>query len=419
MFIKNKHKMTKKSKNSKINSSFMLQTNFEKQLEGAPICRTSNRGWVNCGKKNDYPQKLSELYHNSIIHKSCVDFAVGAIIGDGIDYDAMQVNQEELVPNYQQTWEDFIQAIALDFIIYGSYAFQIIKNRDGKTYSFYHQPISSVRCGERDEDGVITKYYISKDWTAIGKYPPIELDRFGFQDDINIPQGKPFLFVYETYTPDLDYYSSPRYVGGIKSIQTEIELIRYDLRAVKNNFSANGILVLPNVETDEEKQQLINQIKNSFVGADNANSLIVTFADGTESENLVNYTKLEKDVDDINLFSDTNSRVIDRIVTAHRIPSKALIGMPMDSTGFSNEGTLLDTAYQLYNRTVAKQNRENIVNTINKMLAMNGVDVKIILKPLTFGLEKVEENDVESNVIQPIQNISENNIEEKITNDEK
>lgn len=407
----------KKTKNT-ITSSFTLQTNFEKQLEGAPICRTSNRGWISWGRKNDYPQKLSELYYNSIIHKSCVDFAVTSIIGDGINYEVMGVKQEELTPNYQQTWEDFIEAIALDYILYGTYAFQILKNRDGKTYSFYHQPITSVRCGERDEDGVVTKYYISKDWTAIGKYPPIEIERFGFQDDIHIKQGTPYLFVYETYTPDMDYYTAPKYVGAIKAIQSEIELIRYDLRAIKNNFSANGIITLPNVEAQEEKDELVRQIKNSFIGSDNANSLIVTFANGTENENLINFTKLEKDVDDVNIFSNTNERIIDRIVAAHRIPNKALIGMPMDSTGFSNEGSLLESAYELYNRTCAKRNRYNIVNTINKLLAMNGIDVTIELKPLTFGLGTNKQED-KNQPIKPIQTIDNNNIEEQVTNDDK
>lgn len=407
----------KKTKNT-ITSSFTLQTNFEKQLEGAPICRTSNRKWVNWGRKNDYPQKLSELYYNSIIHKSCVDFAVTSIIGDGINYEVMGVKQEELAPNYQQTWEDFIEAIALDYILYGTYAFQILKNKDNKTYSFYHQPITSVRCGERDEDGVVTNYYISKDWTAIGKYPPIEIERFGFQDDIHIKQGTPYLFVYETYTPDLDYYTAPKYVGAIKAIQSEIELIRYDLRAIKNNFSANGIITLPNVEAQEEKDELVRQIKNSFIGSDNANSLIVTFSNGTENENLINFTKLEKDVDDVNIFSNTNERIIDRIVAAHRIPNKALIGMPMDSTGFSNEGSLLESAYELYNRTCAKRNRYNIVNTINKLLAMNGIDVTIELKPLTFGFGTNKQED-KNQPINPIKTIDNNNIEEQVTNDDK
>ena len=90
----------KGSKNKKDSlTSYMLQSNFEKQLEGAPICRNSNKGWVNWGQKNDYPQKLSELYFNSIVHKSCVDFIVTSIIGEGVVYEKMNANQSEVVPN--------------------------------------------------------------------------------------------------------------------------------------------------------------------------------------------------------------------------------------------------------------------------------------------------------------------------------
>ena len=52
------------STNKLSRSTFGYQQNFEKQMEGAPITRNSNRGWVNWGAKNDYPLKLSELYFN-------------------------------------------------------------------------------------------------------------------------------------------------------------------------------------------------------------------------------------------------------------------------------------------------------------------------------------------------------------------
>lgn len=406
------------SKNKVPTSTFMIQSNFEKQLEGAPITRNSNRGWVNWGVRNDYPQKLSELYFNSIVHKSCIDFGVTAIVGDGVDYEKMNLKQTEVVPNYQQTWDEFLRCIALDYLIYGTYAFQIIRNRDGKTFSYYHQPISTVRCSERDEDGVITSYWVCKDWTATGKYPPIELPRFGFQDDEEIKSGKPYLFVYETYTPDLEYYTTPKYVGGIKAIMTELDLIRYDLRAVKNNFSANGMLILPKLDTEEEQAKMMVELKKSFIGSDNANSLVVTFSNGSEEDmNAARFIKIDKDSNNVNLFSETNERNIDRIVTAHRIPSKALIGMPMDNSGFSNEGTLLETAFNLYNKTVATTNRNAIIQTINKMFAMNGVDTELILKPLTFI-----DNDITNE--QPIRKIgfidsNNNKIEEKITNNEQ
>lgn len=385
---------TKGAKNKKPLASYMLQEKFEKQLEGSPICRNSNRGWVNWGQKNDYPQKLSELYYNSIVHKSCIDFIVTSIIGDGIDYEKMNANQTELVPNYQQTWDELLRCLALDFVVYGSFAFQIIKNKDGKTYSYYHQPISTVRCSPRDEEGNITSYWICKDWTAIGKYPPVEIQRFGFQDEDVIESGKPYLFVYESYNPDLEYYSAPKYVGGIKAIQTELELIRYDLRAVKNNFSANGFLVLPRVESEEERRDLLHNIKNSFVGADNANSLVVTFSNGDENDsNVAKFVKIDKDSNNVNLFSESNSRNIDRIVTAHRIPSKALIGFPTEGASLGGDGNQLNVAWNLFNKTVASEFRNTIVNTINKMLKLNGIDTEIILKPLSFNLVNVDKKD--------------------------
>ena len=403
-------------------TSYMLQSNFEKQLEGAPICKNSNRGWVNWGQKNDYPQKLSELYFNSIVHKSCVDFIVTSIVGEGVDYEKMNANQSELVPNYQQTWDELLRCLALDMVVYGTFAFQIIKNKDEKTYSYYHQPVSTVRCSQRDDEGNITSYWICKDWTSTGKYPPIEIPRFGFQDDEVIASGKPYLFVYESYTPDLEYYTTPKYVGGIKAIMTELELIRYDLRAVKNNFSANGFLVLPRVESEEERRDLLNNIKNSFVGADNANSLVVTFSNGDENDsNVAKFVKIDKDSNNVNLFSESNARNIDRIVTAHRIPSKALIGMPTDGASLGGDGNQLNVSWNLFNKTVGNEFRNTIVNTINKMLKLNGIDTEIVLKPLDFNLVNVDKKEETQTTPQvnrigfPFDNIT----EEKVTNDEQ
>ena len=400
-------------------ATYMLQTNFEKQMEGAPINKNSNRGWVNWGNRNDYPIKLSELYFNSIVHKSCVDFGVTAILGDGVDYQSMNMNETEVMPNNLQTWDELIRCLALDYILYGSYAFQIIRNKDGRTFSYYHQPISSVRCSPRDEEGNITSYWLCQDWTATGKYPPIEIPRFGFQEEETINSGKPYLFVYESYTPDLDYYTTPKYVGGIKAIMTELELIRYDLRAVKNNFSANGFLVLPRVESDEERRELLNNIKNSFVGADNANSLVVTFSNGDENDsNVAKFVKIDKDSNNVNLFSESNNRNIDRIVTAHRIPSKALIGMPIDGATLGGGGNEVNVAWNLYNKTVATEYRNAILTTINKMFALNGVDTQLILKPLDFNLTD-EEDKVTTPMINKIgyDTIKKNNdIEEKVVN---
>ena len=420
--IKNKKGRPKGSQNkSKIltkNNSSVISIKMEKQVEGMARTNNSNRGWINWGNRNDYPLQLSNLYYNSPIHQSCVDFAVSAIVGGGVDYNKMKLTgQEEMRPNYMESWDSFIEKIALDYILYGAYAFQIIKNKDNKTYSFYHQPFSDVRCSPKDEDGVITSYWVSSDWTALSKYSPVELPAFGFQEDEEIAQGKTYLFVSTSYSPDLLYYQTPRYISALKAIQADIELQRYDLRSIMNNFSAAGILTMNRIDDEEEKKLVLENLEAMFQGSNNANSLLVTFKNNDE-EKPIDFVKIDKDVTNVNLFDNNNERNIKRILSAHRIPSRTLIGLPSENAQLGGQGNETVVAYNIYNQLVGNNNRKKIVNTINQMLRLNGIDVEIILKPLSFYVS------MPSEIIEKNENISENtketydneNIEEQQTN---
>lgn len=402
----------------KTNKSYSLKTKLYKELEGTPKTRVTGQRWVAWGKKNTFPDDIAELYYNSITLHSCVDFAVTSILGDGIDYEKMGVNQSETVPSYEGTWESFIRDISLDYILYGTFAFQIIKNNDGNTYSYYHQPMSTVRCSERDEDGQITKYFICQDWTQTGKYPPIEIKRFGFTEDEEITNKEPYLFVYDNYNPSIEYYSIPRFIAALKAAQAEAQMVTYELRSIQNGFSSSGFLILPEVESEEEKRELLRNIQNTFTGAENAGSLVVTFANGSEDENIAKYVKIDKDAsNNVNLFQDANDRTIERIVTSFRIPSKALIGYPSETSSLGGDGNLLNVSYQLYNKTIGNSDREEIVNTINKMFELNGIDTKLYLKPMSFNIvnDTIVSETREGN--SPTENtLTDENISEKVTN---
>lgn len=379
--------------------SAVITIKMEKQVEGMPINRNSNQGFIKWGIRNDYPQRLSDLYYNSVTHKSCVDFAVTAILGDGIDYEAMMSNDSELVPNYQYSWDELIERISLDYVLYGTFALQIIKNRDDKTYSFFHQPMGDVRFSPRNEDGVIESYWVSSDWTQTSLYPPVELKSFAFQEEEEIKGGQAYLYVYDGYSPDIAMYPVPNYVSALKPIQTEIELERYDLRSVTNNFSASGILTLNRVDDEQDRNMLIQNIQAMFTGADNANSLIINFKNNDEEEPAT-FVKIDKDSgNNVNLFEQSNERIIAKIIAAHKISNKALIGYEADSAMLGGEGNILNIAFNLYNKTVANKMRRNIVNTINRALAMNGVDTKIVLKPLQFNITETTDTSSNNTVI--------------------
>ena len=374
---KNKPKMPQ-------NRSGVFVTNFEKMIEGSAITRKNALGWVNWGIKNNYPNLLLDLYNQSPTHRACINFGVQSILGNGVDFEAMKLNGDEVVPNYAQSWDDLIKNIALDYMLYGSYAIQIIMNKDKKTFSFWHMPLDKVRWSEYDEDGQILSYWICNDWTATSQFPPFQIDAFDMRDE-KIESGKPYLYVYRQYSPAMTYYTQPHYQAGIKCIQSEIEYVNYDLKTTVNNFVPSGMLVLSEVETDEERQAIINNVTRMFQGSENANSVMVTFRNNVD-EQKPEFVPFSANQGNINLYASANERTVSRILASHQIPNASLVGMPdIGATGFASEADKLETAYQLYNKLTGNNNRMAVIRTLNQMLKMNGIDTEIIMKPLSFN----------------------------------
>ena len=396
--------------------SGVFLTSLEKQIEGSAITRKNALGWVNWGVRNNYPNLLLDLYNQSPTHRSAVNFAVMSILGNGVDYEQMGVNGDEIVPNYSQSWDEIIKSLALDYIIYGSYAIQIIQNKDGKTFSFWHMPLDKVRWSEYDEDGQITSYWICQDWTATGQFPPFQIEAFDMRDDFKIERGKPYLYVYRTYSPAMTYYTQPHYQAAIKAIQSEIEYVTYDLKNIVNGFAPAGVLTLPEVETDEERQAVIKNVTKMFQGSENANSVMITFRSNIEDKG-VEYVPFQTNKGSFNFYADANQRTINRILEAHQIPNAALIGHPdISNSGFASEADKLEVSYQLYNKLTGNYNRMAVIKTLNQMLQMNGVDTEIIMKPLSFN-DFGEDADVKERT-EPAEvdkkDIDENNSEEKV-----
>ena len=358
---------------------------MEKQIEGSPITRKNSMGWVKWGERDNYPNLLLDLYNGSTTHRACINFGVQSIVGNGVDYDAMQIDGSQVIPNYQYSWDELIKNISLDYMLYGSYAIQIIKNKDGQTYSFWHMPLDKVRWSEYDEDGQITSYWVSNDWTNVGLYPPVELPAFDMRDESVIERGVPYLYVYRQYSPAMTYYTQPHYQAGIKAIQSEVEYINYDLKSTTNGFLPSGMLVLNQVETDEERQAIIKNVTNMFQGTDNAAALMVTFRNNIEDK-IPEFIPFSQGKDNLNIYDGANQRTVSRILAAHQIPNASLVGMPdVGQTGFASEADKLETAYQLYNKLTGNSNRMEVVKTLNNMLRMNGVEVEVVMKPLSFN----------------------------------
>lgn len=386
------------SKKTLINRNGINIMHFEKQIQNAPITKyNAQYGIIQYGSDNLYPYKLIDLYNTSITHRSCIDYACNAIVGDGVDWEAMKLKNSDIPnPSYSMSWNDFIRALAFDYCLYSAFAFQVIKNKDNKTYSFFPQSIETVRLEEMDEEGVINNAYLCKDWSATGKYPPVKIPMFGFQEEEEIPRGVPYLFYHKRYNPVNAYYGLPIYSSALNAIITEAKFQTYDLKSITNGFTPVGAITIPEVETEEERQSIIKNITDMFTGEANSNCLLINFRNNIEDKP-IEFTPFTQSTTNVNLYADSNERTINRIMAAHRVNSKALIGYPSDDVGFSDSGAYMEEAYRLYNINVANNNRREILDVINMMFKANGVDVEIIMKPLRYKTDdensKVDTND--------------------------
>lgn len=390
---------------------------FEKQIANAPVTKLNALyNIINYGQDNLYPFKLIDLYNTSVTHRSCIDYACNAICGDGIDWEQMKMKNGDVQnPNYSMSWDEFIRALAFDYCLYSAFAFQVIKNKDNKTYSFFPQPIETVRLEEMDEDGVINNAYLCKDWSATGQHPPIKIPMFGFQEEETIPMGEPYLFYHKRYNPVNAYYGLPIYSSALNSIIAESKFQTYDLKSVTNGFTPVGAITLPSVEDDKQREAIINNITQMFTGEENSNSIVITFRDNIEQKP-IEFTPFQASVSHVDLYSQSNDRTINRIMAAHRINSKALIGYPSDDVGFSDSGAYMEEAYRLYNVNVANNNRREILDVINTLFKANGVDITIMLKPLRYKTDDGEPSKVDTNVQGQGETATEEEVEERENN---
>lgn len=366
--------------------------NLNKQIENTPIINDEGyTQYVTWGKNNNFPDMLLDLYHNSVIHNACVDFIANAIVGDGVDYDKMNLLGVEVVPNVYEDWDELIHKLAMDLAIFGGYALQVIKNKNDETYSFFHQPFSQVRFGKKNDEGEIKTAFLCKDWSNVAKYKPIEIELVNTTNDIRLKSGKVYLLTYANYNLFDEYYPNPHYSSAYDSIRGDIKLKDFDLNSVTNNFSPNGALVLNRVDDENERKQILRNIEEMFSGSNNANNMIVTFKN-SDADSPVTFVPFTSNVEGVNMFSDNNNRQTQRILSAHKIASKALIGLPLEGAGFASEASILEAAYNLTERLLIASLRRKLIGNLNVLFKMNGIDQKVVLKPLSFNLVDVDED---------------------------
>ena len=321
----------------------------------------TGKGFISYGIDNAYPSFLFDLVNDCATLGSIINGIVDYVKGNGIRCTVME----------QEAAEDFVEKTATDYLTFGAFYWQIIRNLGGKVDKIVWLDARFVRT---DKDNNL----------------------FWYSENFGKKWGKQNAVVYPAYNPDrLDsesvicvkaplsrgVYGNPIWSGAIKDAVIETKIEDFHLNELTNNFMGSAVISFNNgIPTDEQKKEIEKNVFEKFGGSENAARFLLIYNDS--KDNATTVERLASDDFD-KRYESLAKRSREQIFVSFRaIPS--LFGLMTESTGFNEQE--FQQSFKLFNRTVVRPIQVKITSALAKIY---GADVMSI-DP--FNLNESEQN---------------------------
>lgn len=303
---------------------------------------TKNKDYIKYGAKNDYPEYLTYLFDKSAKHNAIITGKANYIFGDGFE------NGNTVINRLGETLNDIAKKSILDIELYGGYYWEVIWAFGGKIKEVYHVDYSTIRVGK--ECG----YWWKEAWNVKGAFGVTDNTKEEAEFIAGFNPAKPYgsqIYAYKEYRPMVRFYPLPSYIGCNNYVETDIEISKYYLSAIRNGMMPSKMVQFFKGEpTDDKKREIERRFANKFAGAENAGRFILVFNEA----NSVNGVKIDdlsaSDVD--KMFVELNKTCQQEIFSGHLVTSPMLFGIKTE--GQLGGNTELYTAYAIFQNTYSK-----------------------------------------------------------------
>jgi hypothetical protein len=339
-----------------------------------PVIQESKRdAWVEFGEDNNYFQFIIDRYVNSTTNSSVINNVSRLIYGRGLSALDASKKPNEYAQMMALFNPDCIRKIVLDRKMFGQFAMQIHYSQDHKRIlKAYHIPVNLLRAEKCNKDGEIEGYYYSDNWLDVKKYAPKRIPAFGYSNEqIEILYSKP-------YAVGMKYYALPDYQGGLPYAKLEEEIADYLINEVQNGFSGTKVVNFNNGVPTEEQQSIIKSKVLSQLTGSRGQKVIVAFNNNQESKTTVDDLPLNDAPEHYTYLSE---ECVKKIMLAHNVTSPLLFGLG-SANGFSSNADELKNASILFDNMVIKPIQDQIIEAFDKILAYNGITLKLFFKTL-------------------------------------
>jgi hypothetical protein len=340
----------------------------------APIINESTReDWVEYGEDNNYFQFLIDRHINSATNNAVINNITRLIYGKGLT--ALDANKKpnEFAQLITLISSDDLRKISVEAYLLGQCAIQVhYDKKRTKILKAYHIPVQLLRAEKCNEEGEITGYYYSDNWEDVKKYKPKRLDAFGFgSSEIEILYVKP-------YSVGMKYYSNVTYTGGLPYTIMEEEIAEYLINDVQNGFSPTMVVnFVGGTGTEEQRRQIESQANKKLTGS-KGKKIVYSFNKNKDNATTIESIPLNDAPAHYQYLSDECMR---KILLSHNVTSPLLFGIAT-STGFSSNADELKNSLLIFDNLVIKPFQNLITDAIDKILAVNGISLKLYFEGL-------------------------------------
>lgn len=330
--------------NKPIKLAFAATNRYDVEAIPQNVSKTiSGRDFVAWGNDNRYPDFLFSMFQNCSTLSSIINGIVDFVAGNEIICSKPTGVKEDI--------EDVFRKTVLDYIIYGVAYVNILCNSSNIPVAIQWLDARDMRTN--DDCSV---FFYSGDWSkSYGRVKTIVLPKY-----VEGSEAKSSVVMIRDYANDI--YPTPVWGSAINAVTTEIEISKYHLNEIVNNFSASAILNFNNgVPTDEDKDEIERMINEKFCGTENAGRFVLAFNNNKESA--VTVERLGTDDFD-KRYDAVAKKTRQDIFTAFRA-NPNLFGIPTENLGFSSEE--YESSFKLFNRTVVRPIQKKMVREFSKM----------------------------------------------------
>lgn len=339
-----------------------------------------SKDWIPYGKDNDYGDYLTYLYNKSAKHNAIINGKCNYILGSGF----VRRSGGEATFKVNRTGETFnelAQKLVKDVEIYGGFKLVVIRDTIGRVSELWHYEFFKILPGK---DG---GFYYKPDWkdnrAQAECYPEFDVNS---RDSISI-------YSYNEYRPGNGVYPLPGYIGCNNYIETDIEISKFHLSAIRNGMMPSKMIQFFNGEPNPEaKRDIEKSLIKKYEGSENAGKFILVF--NPSKDKSVEVTDLSASELD-KQFDLLGKACQQEIFTGHQVVSPMLFGIKTE--GQLGGTTELKAAYEIFTNTYAKPKQaplEKFANLFGELMGQGNDWYIEQLDPIGLQLNVVDFKDI-------------------------